>query len=75
MKINLEKLEEAVYSTKENMTPLKYDTLVSLLHLFLDYFNENEYDEEGEIIDFTIDEAPISVKLAYNTLLHYGIIK
>ena len=81
MKINLENLENSVMSMdsegKYVASATKYHTISELLNVFIEYFYEKE-DEDIETVSYkdrNIEDAPISVKLAYNTLLHYGIIQ
>lgn len=74
MKINIEQLAKVINNESDSIKTFKYDTISKIIDIFLDFFNENIYDEEGHPIEFTIDDAPISVKIAYNTLLFYEII-
>ena len=51
---------------------IKYDLIRTLIEVLLD---GNEEADESLGVDRALDSAPLSFKLAFNTLTHYGILK
>ena len=51
---------------------IKYDLMRTLIEVLLD---GNEEADESLGADRALDSAPLSFKLAFNTLTHYGILK
>jgi hypothetical protein len=51
---------------------IKYDLMRTLIEVLLD---GNEEADESLGVDRALDSAPLSFKIAFNTLLQYGILK
>lgn len=68
---NSEEVEHIAIRGKE-LDPAKFDIIKTMIDIIIDYEDESD---SSLGVERALDSAPLSFKLAFNTLLMHGIIK
>ena len=68
---NIEKTIEKTFTSNLELNPMRYEILTEMVRALMGYLEESD-PMLG--VDYAIDKAPTTIKLAYETLLKYNII-